>query len=60
MGKECLAVKWVLEALMIYLLRRQFRFLTDHTHLKWMCDNKKKNCLVIRVFLYYASVYVHD
>uniref|UniRef100_A0A8C5PLJ4 ribonuclease H n=1 Tax=Leptobrachium leishanense TaxID=445787 RepID=A0A8C5PLJ4_9ANUR len=49
--KECLAIKWALDALRYYLLGRQFRLITDHSPLQWMCNSKERNSRVTRWFL---------
>ena len=49
--KECLAIKWALEALQYYLLGRVFTLLTDHAPLVWLSQNKDSNARVLRWFL---------
>ena len=34
--KECLAIKWSIEALRVYLLGKKFRLQTDYNPLKWL------------------------
>ncbi|CAM5078371.1 unnamed protein product, partial [Eretmochelys imbricata] len=41
--RECLAVKWAMEALRYYLLGRRFTLVMDHAPLQWMQRNKEKN-----------------
>lgn len=49
--KECLAIKWAVEALKYYLIGREFTLVTDHSPLKWMKENREKNARVTRWFL---------
>ncbi|KAM3939879.1 uncharacterized protein RB166_021883 [Leptodactylus fuscus] len=49
--KECLAIKWALEALRYYLIGRTFTLVTDHAPLKWMSQNREKNRRVTRWFM---------
>lgn len=49
--KEALAIKWALDMLRYDLLGRQFKLVTDHAPLKWMCVNKGQNARVTRWFL---------
>lgn len=49
--KECLAIKWAVDALRYYLLGRQFELITDHAPLKWMAQKKETNRRVNRWFL---------
>ncbi|MGH0163547.1 UNVERIFIED_CONTAM: hypothetical protein FKN15_045983 [Acipenser sinensis] len=49
--KECLSVKWAVEALRYYLWGRKFTLVTDHAPLQWMHRNKDKNARVTRWFL---------
>ena len=49
--KECLAIKWALEALQYYLLGRSFTLITDHAPLVWLSRNKDSNARVLRWFL---------
>ena len=49
--KECLAIKWALEALQYYLLGRTFTLVTDHAPLVWLSQNKDSNARVLRWFL---------
>ncbi|XP_068121096.1 uncharacterized protein [Hyperolius riggenbachi] len=49
--RECLAIKWALEALRYYLLGRRFRLVTDHSPLTWMAQAKGQNARVTRWFL---------
>lgn len=49
--KECLAIKWALEALKYHLLGRKFVLMTDHAPLQWMARNKESNGRITRWFL---------
>ena len=49
--KECLAIKWAVDALRYYLLGRQFELITDHAPLKWMAQKEETNRRVNRWFL---------
>ncbi|XP_069502965.1 uncharacterized protein [Ambystoma mexicanum] len=49
--KECLAVKWAIDALRYYLLGREFTLMTDHAPLVWLARNKDSNQRVLRWFL---------
>ena len=49
--KECLAIKWALETLKYYLLRRHFTLVSDYAPLVWMSRNKDSNAWVSRWFL---------
>ncbi|KAL0993725.1 hypothetical protein UPYG_G00112490 [Umbra pygmaea] len=49
--KECLAIKWAVEALKYYLLGRKFTLVTDHAPPTWMKANKEKNARVTTWFL---------
>lgn len=40
--KDCLAIKWALDALTYYLLGRLFKLVTDHAPLQWKSDNGEK------------------
>ncbi|RXN35850.1 hypothetical protein ROHU_003462 [Labeo rohita] len=44
--KECLAIKWALESLRYYLLRREFDLETDHRALSWINTMKDHNARV--------------
>lgn len=39
--KECLTIKWALDALRYYLLGYKFDLIIDHVPLKWMAQNKE-------------------
>ena len=41
--KECLAIKWSIEALRVYLLGKKFILQTDHNPLKWLGKMKDHN-----------------
>ena len=41
--KECLAIKWSIEALRVYLLGKKFILQTDHNPLKWLGKMKDQN-----------------
>ena len=41
--KECLAIKWSMEALRVYLLGKKFVLQTDHNPLKWLGKMKDQN-----------------
>ena len=41
--KEAIAVKWTLDRLRYYLLRREFTFVTDHEPLRWMAAANDTN-----------------
>lgn len=49
--KECLAIKWALEALRYYLLGREFDLETDHRALTWIHSMKDHNARVTRWYL---------
>ncbi|MGH0192201.1 UNVERIFIED_CONTAM: hypothetical protein FKN15_006319 [Acipenser sinensis] len=49
--KECMAIKWAVEALRYYLWGRKFTLVTDHAPLKWLYRNKDGNARVTRWFL---------
>lgn len=49
--KECLALKWSMEALRYYLLWREFDLKTDHRALTWIHSVKDHNALVKRWYL---------
>ena len=41
--KECLAIKWAIDTLKIYLLGTHFIFQTDHNPLKWLARMRNQN-----------------
>lgn len=49
--KECLAVKWALDAFRYYLLGREFRLETDHRPLQWMDRMRDSNARITRWYL---------
>ena len=49
--KECLAVKWALDAFRYYLLGREFLLETDHRPLQWMDRMRDSNARITRWYL---------
>ncbi|XP_057693505.1 uncharacterized protein LOC130916648 [Corythoichthys intestinalis] len=49
--KECLAIKWALDALRYYLLGRHFVLETDHRALKWLERMRDTNNRITRWYL---------
>ncbi|MGH0179970.1 UNVERIFIED_CONTAM: hypothetical protein FKN15_002986 [Acipenser sinensis] len=49
--KECLAVKWAVDAPRYYLTGRAFNLVTDHAPLKWLHSMKDTNSRITRWYL---------
>ena len=47
-GKECLAIRWVVGSLRYYLLGRPFTLCSDHTPLQWLHRMKDTNAQITR------------
>ncbi|XP_051250266.1 uncharacterized protein LOC127360052 [Dicentrarchus labrax] len=49
--KECLAIRWAVEALRYYLLGRSFTLCSDHAPLQWLHRMKDANARITRWYL---------